>query len=396
MTVSYLRRVAEVDQLYQAWSHISDATKSLHRHTAGIDGQSVNQFAGKADHYLNLIRGTLLSKSGYQFSVLKAHLEPKNGGGDRVICIPTVKDRIVQRSILDVLSSTTKYSFESDASFGFIKGRSVRQAIQKSLDLRRSRRWAYKTDISKFFDTLNRSRVRNEVRKRIRIPSLYNLIVRATCCEVKARDRRQQKRIHKAGIRAGTGLRQGMPISPYLANLFLWEFDHAALARDFAMVRYADDLIFFADCKADCDEIHRFCDDKLRSIGLSIDPIGKGKTFIAEPDESVEFLGISIDASNSEYVANVPKMKIDNCRSELASLGDLGVLLERKLTISTLMQKLSGKVTGWTEAYRFCANAEQLQHALLASRKKAIESIFINGLGMTTLTAKQRQFLEIE
>ena len=89
-------------------------------------------------------------------------------------------------------------------------------------------------------------------------------------------------------------------------------------------------------------------------------------------------------------------MKIDNCRSELISLGDLDVLLERNLTISTLMRKLSGKVTGWTEAYRFCSNAEQLQHALLASRKKAIESVFTNGLGMTTLTAKQRQFLEIE
>jgi len=92
----------------------------------------------------------------------------------------------------------------------------------------------------------------------------------------------------------------------------------------------------------------------------------------------------------------VPSKKINDFKSELASLGDLDMLLERKLTISTLMQKLNGKITGWTEAYNFCANAEQLEHVLNSSRRKAIESLFIKGLGMHTLTEKQRRFLEIE
>ena len=187
-----------------------------------------------------------------------------------------------------------------------------------------------------------------------------------------------------------------MPISPYLANLFLWEFDHSAIAKDFAMVRYADDLIFFGNRKAECEEIHQFCVDRLGKIGLSIDPVGQGKTFIAKPDESVEFLGISIDASDAIYTANIPKKKIDDCRAELLSLGDLDVLLARKLTISTLMQKLGGKVTGWTEAYSFCANAEQLTHVLASSRKNAIKSIFTNGLGMKSLSKNQCKFLEID
>ena len=71
------------------------------------------------------------------------------------------------------------------------------------------------------------------------------------------------------------------------------------------------------------------------------------------------------------------------------------MLLEQKLTISTLMQKLNGKINGWTEAYSFCANIEQLAHVLGSSRQKAIETLFTQGLGMKSLTEKQRRFLEI-
>ena len=60
------------------------------------------------------------------------------------------------------------------------------------------------------------------------------------------------------------------------------------------------------------------------------------------------------------------------------------------------MQKLNGKITGWTEAYNFCVNVEQLKHVLDSSRRKAIESLFTKGLGMHALTEKQRRFLEIE
>ncbi len=37
-----------------------------------------------------------------------------------------------------------------------------------------------------------------------RLPTLQDLLFRAICCEVQPRDKRQLKRIHKAGIRNGT------------------------------------------------------------------------------------------------------------------------------------------------------------------------------------------------
>lgn len=396
MARTYIRRVAHVPQLYVAWSHISDSTKSLHRHSAGIDGESVNQFAAKADHYLHQISGALLSSAGYDFSPLKARLEPKQSGSDRVICVPTVRDRIVQRSILDVLSQVPRISFESDVSYGFIKGKGVRSAIRRAIDTRMSFPWAYKTDISKFFDSLERKRVHSEIRRLIRAPTLHELLIHATCCEIRPRDTRQSKRIRRAGIRRGKGIRQGMPISPYLANLFLWDFDREVIRSGIPMVRYADDLVLFGRSSEECEEFHEFCMEELAKIDLGIDPVGCGKTSIHGPEDSVEFLGIAIDSIESQYVANVPQKKIDNCRSEIMSLGNLDSLIEQRISISGLMKKLDGKIAGWTEAYRFCKNLERFRHVLASARARAVERVFKDGLGMTTLTRAQREFLEIE
>lgn len=368
----------------------------MHRHSAGLDGESVNQFAAKADQYLRKISGDILSCAGYEFSPLKAHLEPKQSGSDRVICVPTVRDRIVQRSILDVLSQVPKFSFESDVSYGFIKGKGVQSAVCRAIELRQSYPWAYKTDISKFFDSLERDRVQSEIRRLIRTPTLHQILIRATCCEIDPRDKRQARRIRRAGIRKGKGLRQGMPISPYLANLFLWDFDREVIRNELPMVRYADDLVFFGKSSKDCEHLHKFCLEEFSKIDLCIDPVGQGKTSIVRPEDSVEFLGIAIDSNGSQYVANVPQRKIDNCRSEIMSLGNLDMLIEQKISISGLMRKLDGKISGWTEAYRFCKNLERLRHVLASARARAVERVFRDGLGMSTLTPAQRKFLEIE
>ena len=45
------------------------------------------------------------------------------------------------------------------------------------------------------------------------------------------------RRVEKAGIKPGKGVRQGMPLSPFFANLFLKEFDAAVERKDYQMVR---------------------------------------------------------------------------------------------------------------------------------------------------------------
>ena len=177
---------------------MSDASKGHRRETAGVDGRSINQFALRADEYLQNLRRKLLSHSGYSYSDLKAHPEPKDSGGHRVICIPTVADRIVQRAILEILSNNKEYKFESDISFGFLKNRTVEGAVLRATEFRNTYPWAYKTDISKFFDSIDRTRISDLIHKNIRVPSLQDLITRATECEIKKRDSKQNQGVYSS------------------------------------------------------------------------------------------------------------------------------------------------------------------------------------------------------
>ena len=373
---------------------MSDASKGHRRETAGVDGRSINQFALRADEYLQNLRRKLLSHSGYSYSDLKAHPEPKDSGGHRVICIPTVADRIVQRAILEILSNNKEYKFESDISFGFLKNRTVEGAVLRATEFRNTYPWAYKTDISKFFDSIDRTRISDLIHKNIRVPSLQDLITRATECEIKKRDSKQNQIIWSAGIRDGKGLRQGMPLSPYLSNLFLAEFDATVVKYGANAIRYADDLIVLASSKYECTQLHALCEYELQKIGLDIAPIGKGKTVVYEPSQAVEFLGISIARRADVYRPMVSATKKNSMRLTLKKLENFDYLLDERITVSSLSNILNNKIAGWNASYNFCANSIQIADFLETSRKSVIEKVFVQGLGIE-LNKKKRRFLGI-
>lgn len=394
MSENYLKRLAKVSHLRKSWLLMSDAKKGHRRETAGVDGRSINQFALRADEYLQNLRRKLLSHGGYSYSDLKAHAEPKDSGGHRVICIPTVADRIVQRAILEILSENKQYKFESKISYGFLKNRTVEGAVLKATELRNSYPWAYKTDISKFFDSIDRTRVSDLIRKRIRAPSIQGLITRATECEIKKRDSKQNQIIWNAGIRDGKGLRQGMPLSPYLSNLFLSEFDATVIKYGSNAIRYADDLIFLAKSKEECTQLHNFCENELQKIGLNIAPIGKGKTVVYEPSQAVEFLGISIAQKASVYCPLVSATKKNSMRQALKKLENFNYLLDEGISVSSLPNILNNKIAGWNASYNFCTNSTQISDFLESSRKSVITNIFVHGLGIE-LNKRKRKFLGI-
>lgn len=396
-----LSAVASVAKLRRAWLDLSDKKVGRSRNTVGVDGQSINQFAQYVDDHLRDLSGRLQQPTPYEFSELKPFTSPKASGNSyRVICVPTVRDRIVQRAILTYLTEQDggRYSFDSGVSFGFIKNKWTGDAISTAIEHRNKHPWAFKADIRSFFDAIQRPVLLSEIRRRIPYKSLHGLLAGTLNCEARPESRAQARVIRHEGIQRGRGVRQGMPLSPYFANIMLAGFDKAAITTGLRLVRYADDFVCFGDSEAECREVYEFCADNLQGIGLRLHELGTpGKCSIVPPDEPVEFLGVLLTRRpGNRYAPWISDKQINERKAELSGLGDLEELVRRRLTLAKFVSTLDSKIAGWLDAFEFCENLRVLDDTLRDLRRNVLEKVLFRELGITAHSTSARQFLGLE
>jgi RNA-directed DNA polymerase len=251
-------------------------------------------FAANLDNNLSVL-ARLLQKGQYGPSPLRAVFIPKpNSDKERIICIPTVRDRLVQRAIIAYLDQFRKFPIYNSSSFGFLRDLGTEAAIKAAVSLRQSYDWCLKTDIESFFDRIPRQYLKARVEKALGKHSLVPIISKIIDCEVKPTIWNRPK-IQRQGIQMGVGVRQGMPLSPILANLVLSEFDSRMEKLGIRMVRYADDIAVFFRTKEEAQEGHKIVTDALARIKLSVPGIGdNSKTQLLGPDDPIDFLGREI------------------------------------------------------------------------------------------------------
>jgi group II intron reverse transcriptase/maturase len=279
-------KILSKTNLFQAWNESRDSTTDAG--SAGIDNESAKQFAANSDAHLDEV-SKRLHDGTYGFSRLRpVFIEKPNSNKERVICIPTVRDRIVQRAIVNYLVSSKKLPIYNSSSFGFIKGQGTAKAIAKAVELRSVYEWCVKADIDSFFDQVPRNFLKERVSATLQNHSLVPLICRAIDCEIKGRpDVVSRAATH--GIRGGVGIRQGMPLSPLLANLTLTKFDRAVEVHKTPMVRYADDLLLFFSTQSEAARGKAFVEEHLSQVNLKL---SQTKTFVYGPEHNIPFLGL--------------------------------------------------------------------------------------------------------
>ncbi|WP_415911907.1 reverse transcriptase domain-containing protein [Neptuniibacter sp. QD37_11] len=396
MTKSALSQLSSIDFLSDTWHEMYSSTPLAKRQSSGIDNISLDDFELCKKHYIKKLAFEL--KSGtYEAQLLSPHFIPKTNGKDRVICVPTVRDRLLQKALGKIIHQRG-YDQTNRISYGFVKNRSVKKALNKAIEYRKNYPWAYKADISAFFDSIDRDLLAEKIKCKIRLRSLHPILLKIVKTEIHTNSNSEARRIKTMGIKKGTGLRQGMPISPYLANLMLRDFDTALINKNVKAVRYADDLITFSNSHSLAKETHILCYDLLAKEGLSIHPLEKGtKTVIAAPEEPIEFLGLALTPTKGEYQLKITDQQLTAIQSKIIQLGDINTCLKHGITLSKLVQKIEGKITGFKGAYDLCQNIQQLEHSLESSKNKALKKVLADlGINYSELTTKQQRFLEID
>ena len=89
----------------------------------GVDGITVKDIAAHMRQHWPLIRHKLYEGT-YQPALLRGVKILKSNGGERLLGIPTVQDRMIQHAVQQQLSALFEPTF-SDYSYGFRPGRSA-------------------------------------------------------------------------------------------------------------------------------------------------------------------------------------------------------------------------------------------------------------------------------
>ena len=210
------------------------------RGAAGIDGMTTDQLESHFRRHGEKIRAKLLAGRWTPSPVRRVEI-PKPHGGQRLLGIPTVMDRLLQQALLQVLTPIFEPMF-SESSYGFRPGRSAHDAVRAAQGyVREGQDWVVDIDIAKFFDHVNHDILMRRIAQVIRDKRILRLIGRYLRAGVL---------LNGVLVKSEEGTPQGGPLSPLLANIYLDALDRELENRGLSFCRYADDCNVYVSSEA--------------------------------------------------------------------------------------------------------------------------------------------------
>jgi RNA-directed DNA polymerase len=272
---SLIDKVYALPNLQAAWEHVA-----ANRGAGGIDGMSIEQFRENADQRLEQLARDLRSRS-YRPQPVRRVFIPK-GGGQRPLGIPTVRDRIVQQALRQVLEPIFEEKF-SHRSHGFRPERGCATALAVvDRAVRHGYQWVVDADLQAFFDSVDHAKLIAALNEEIADGSVLRLVTQILQAGV---------RLPEAAETEPTelGTPQGGPLSPLLANVYLHAFDERMVQAGYGLVRYADDFVIFAQSESEAAAALGLARQVLEGeLGLKLHP---EKTRVVSVTDGFEFLG---------------------------------------------------------------------------------------------------------
>ncbi|MBU5595752.1 group II intron reverse transcriptase/maturase [Amphibacillus sp. MSJ-3] len=310
--------------------------------SAGVDGMTVDQIQG----YLALNKDDLLksirNRTYKPEPVLRVEI-PKPNGGVRLLGIPTVKDRVIQQAIAQILTPLFDRQF-SDYSYGFRPRRYAEMAIIKGLEyMNDGYEWIVDIDLERFFDTVNHDRLMNLVARTVKDGDVISLIRKYLVSGVQIDEEYKETII---------GTPQGGNLSPLLSNIMLHELDIELENRGLRFVRYADDCIIFAKSQMAANRIMRsitrFIEEKLGLI------VNADKSKVTNPsNRDFKFLGFGFykDYYANQYKAKPHDKSVERFKYKLKQLTKRNWSVDTKYRVGRINQVIRGWINYFKIGY---------------------------------------------
>lgn len=325
-------KVYGLQNLKAAWQGVK-----ANRGGGGVDKMSIADFDKDAEARLEKLSEALRTNTYKPLPVRRTYI-PKPGSSEkRPLGIPTVIDRIVQTALRNVIEPIFEHEFDP-CSYGFRPNLGCQDALG---EIERMLAAGYEhvvdVDVRKYFDTIPKQGLMNEMAKKIADGRVLDLI---------------EAYLHQGVLEEmklwlpEKGTPQGAVISPLLANVYLHPVDTVMRQAGFTLVRYADDMVVLCRTREEAETALAKLGELLEVRGLQLHP---DKTRIAHLMErpGFQFLGyVFFDKYRDPRPSSKEKLRASiREKSKLTGGNSL------KDTISTL----NASLRGWYNYFKFCS-----------------------------------------
>lgn len=325
---------------------------------AGVDGQTIEQFDADLKGNLYKIWNRMSSGSYFPPPVRAVPIPKKSGGGQRILGVPTVSDRIAQMVVKRLIEPDLDQIFLQD-SYGYRPGKSALDAV----GITRKRCWKYdwvlEFDIKGLFDNLPHDLLLKAVRKHVKCKWALLYIERWLTAPMEQDGQR---------IERNRGTPQGGVISPILSNLFLhYSFDLWMERRhpDLPWCRYADDGLVHCRTEQEADAVKASLQARLAECGLEMHPTKTrivyckdGKRKGRYPNVTFDFLGyqfrtrtVQNSQDGSLFCSFVPAVSPLALKSMREAIRDLEIRRHTEVSMADVARELNPLLRGWIEYY---------------------------------------------
>lgn len=326
--------------------------------SAGVDNQSISDFEHDLKGNLYKIWNRLSSGSYFPPPV-KAVAIPKKTGGERILGIPTVSDRIAQMVVKLSLEPLVEPCFLED-SYGYRPNKSALEAI----GVTRKRCWQYawviEFDIKGLFDNIPHDLLIKAVDKHVTQPWIKLYIQRWLTAPM----------VYSNGelINREQGTPQGGVISPILANLFLHYVFDKWLSRNYPnnpWCRYADDGIIHCRKEMEAKSLLEALANRFKECGLEIHPLKTKIIYCKDasrksdyPNTEFTFLGYTFRRrlcknrkQNSLFLSFTPAVSKISLKAMKFKIRKLRVRMATNISIAQVAKWINPIISGWIGYY---------------------------------------------
>ena len=357
--------------VYEAYK----AVKS-NRGAAGVDEQTIEQF--EADLKSNLYKiWNRMSSGSYFPPPVRAVSIPKKSGGQRILGVPTVADRVAQMVVKQVIEPILDPIFLAD-SYGYRPNKSALDAVRATRERCWRYDWVLEFDIRGLFDNIDHELLLRAVRKHITCKWALLYIERWLKASMVQED--------GTTIERSRGTPQGGVVSPVMANLFMhYTFDlwMTMTHPNLPWCRYADDGLVHCRTEQEAEALKAELQARLAECHLEMHPTKTkvvyckdGKRKGKHPNVKFDFLGYCFrprlalnSRDKSLFWSFNPAVSPSAMKAMREAIRDLNLWHQTQLTLQDIARQLNPLLRGWIEYYGRYARSALYQVFRYVNRK---------------------------